>query len=99
MDEIRKGLGKRIRFLRKSGEMTQERLAERAGLCYKYIGEIERGEVNPSLKSMLEVATALGVNIQSLFPSEDDILPKISHKELKTLKEAVAILNKTFESI
>jgi transcriptional regulator with XRE-family HTH domain len=99
MEEIRKGLGKRIRFLRKSGAMTQEQLAEKAGLCYKYIGEIERGEVNPSLKSMLEVASALNVNIQSLFPDGDDILPKITHKELKVLKEATSILSKAFENI
>jgi len=66
---------------------------------YKYIGEIERGEVNPSLKSIVEVAAALGVNIQSLFPTEEDILPNISHKELKTIKEAITILNKTFEKI
>ncbi len=99
MEEIRKGLGKRIRFLRKSERLTQEQLAEKAGLCYKYIGEIERGEVNPSLKSMVEVAAALGVNIQNLFPTEEDILPNISHKELKTIKEAITILNKTFEKI
>lgn len=96
---MRIGLGKRIRFLRKSQGMTQEKLAAKAGLCYKYIGEIERGEVNPSLKSMMEVASALGVNIQNLFPAEDDILPKMTHKELKTLKEAIAILSKTFETI
>ncbi len=99
MEAIRQGLGKRIRFLRKSEKLTQEQLAEKAGLCYKYIGEIERGEVNPSLKSMVEVATALGVNLQSLFPTEDDILPKISHKELKTIKEAVTILSRTFEKV
>ncbi|MBI4680030.1 MAG: helix-turn-helix transcriptional regulator [Nitrospirae bacterium] len=30
---------------------TQEELGEKAGLSYKFVGEIERGEVNPSLDS------------------------------------------------
>ena len=45
MDDIRKGLGKRIRFLRESKGLTQEVLGEKAELSYKFVGEVERGEV------------------------------------------------------
>lgn len=48
IDNIRRGLGKRIRTLRRLKTLTQEELGEKAGLSYKFVGEIERGEVNPS---------------------------------------------------
>lgn len=99
MKKIRQGLGRRIRLLRKSNGLTQEQLAERAGLCYKYVGEIERGEVNPSLKSMVAVATALGVRINDLFPSENDIFPNFAPRDLRLIKEALSLLNSTFSKL
>ncbi|RJP57213.1 MAG: XRE family transcriptional regulator [Deltaproteobacteria bacterium] len=35
MEKIRKALGQRIRTLRKAKNLTQEELAEKAGLSYK----------------------------------------------------------------
>ncbi|MFH1703147.1 MAG: helix-turn-helix transcriptional regulator [Nitrospirota bacterium] len=55
--------------------LTQEELGERAGLSYKFVGEIERGKVNPSLDSIVRIAEALGVKAGDLFPHEADIFP------------------------
>ncbi|MFN3477313.1 MAG: helix-turn-helix transcriptional regulator [Candidatus Methylomirabilales bacterium] len=41
--EARALLGRRIKALRVRRELTQEALGERAGLNYKYLGAIERG--------------------------------------------------------
>ncbi|MBI4378760.1 MAG: helix-turn-helix domain-containing protein [Nitrospinae bacterium] len=38
--------------MRKSRGFTQEELGEKAGLSYKFIGELERGEENVSLDSL-----------------------------------------------
>src|SRR5919106_1437858 len=59
--EARTLLGRRIRALRLRQELTQEALGERAGLNYKYLGAIERGERNLSLKQLLKIAQALGL--------------------------------------
>ena len=46
--------------------MTQERLAEKSDLSYKYLGEVERGDVNVSLDSLVRIAKALGARVHRL---------------------------------
>lgn len=59
--------GSNVRRLRESLGMTQESLAEAAGLDRSYIGGIERGERNPALTAILQLASALGIAPGSLF--------------------------------
>jgi transcriptional regulator with XRE-family HTH domain len=60
-------LGRRIRTLRKSKNLTQEQLGGRAGINYKHLGAIERGDENPSLSVLDKIADGLGVEILELF--------------------------------
>ena len=60
-------LGRRIRGLRKSSNLTQEQLGERSRISYKHLGAIERGEENPSLAVLQKIAKGLGVEISELF--------------------------------
>jgi transcriptional regulator with XRE-family HTH domain len=65
-------LGLRIKALRLRQELTQEALGERAGLNYKYLGAIERGERNLSLKQLLKIAQALEVEPHELLLVEQE---------------------------
>ena len=58
--------GKRVREVRKSKGISQERLAEMAGIDRSYMGNIERGEKNITLKKAYEICDALDVEIQDL---------------------------------
>lgn len=58
--------GKRVRVARKSKGISQERLAEMAGIDRSYMGNIERGEKNITLKKAYEICDALEVEIQDL---------------------------------
>jgi transcriptional regulator with XRE-family HTH domain len=58
-------LGKRIEYLRKEKELTQEELAEKAGLHRAYFWDIENGR-NISIKTAYNIARALGVNLSEL---------------------------------
>jgi transcriptional regulator with XRE-family HTH domain len=73
-DHARNQLGRRVRFLRLKAGLSQEELADECGLDRTYIGGIERGERNPSLKNILKLASTLSVTMPELFtdaPVED----------------------------
>ena len=63
-----KAFGKRVRELRISKGLSQEKLANAAEIPLSQIGRIERGETNPTLSSIHVLSAALGVNIIDLFP-------------------------------
>lgn len=65
-DERMVAFGKRIREVRKSKGISQERLAEMAGIDRSYMGNIERGEKNITLKKAYEVCDALEVDVKDL---------------------------------
>lgn len=58
-DIFLKDLGKSIRNLRKQSGMSQEMLGELANICPKHLGEIERGDSNPSVAIICKIANAL----------------------------------------
>jgi len=62
-----KRFGEQIRHLRKQRGLSQEKLAEMAGLHRNYIGGIERGERNVALLNILRLSKALGVPPSDLF--------------------------------
>ena len=59
-DGILSALGQNVRRRREARELTQEKLAERAGLDPTYISGIERGLRNPGIKNVAKLAKALG---------------------------------------
>lgn len=62
----RRVVGETIRTYRKRASLTQEKLAERADLHHNFIGEVERGNMEISLGSLLKIAKALGVRVTDL---------------------------------
>ncbi len=59
--------GKAIRRLREQAGISQEKLADLAQLDRTYVGGIERGERNISLKNLKKISDALGVKISKVF--------------------------------
>lgn len=66
-DEILRLFGERLRELRRERNLSQEHLAELAGLDRNYIGQIERAERNVALVNIVRIAKALEVEPGELF--------------------------------
>ena len=60
-------LGMKIRVERQKRKMSQEKLAELSNLNRNFIGMIERGETNATVKSLENIANAFQINISELF--------------------------------
>ena len=67
MTDICELIGERIRNERNRRGLTQEELAERAGLHNTYIGQIERAEKNATLITLAKIADGLEVPLVTLF--------------------------------
>lgn len=62
-----KELGKRIKIIRKGQDLTQEMLAEKAGVSQHYIYEIEAGRKAMSIHSFASLTRALDVSADYLY--------------------------------
>jgi transcriptional regulator with XRE-family HTH domain len=62
----RRVVGETIRSYRRKAGLTQEKLAEKADLHHNFIGEVERGNMEASLTSLLKISKALGVRVRDL---------------------------------
>lgn len=66
-DTFLKQFGERVRLLRQRRKLSQEELADRAGIDRTYIGGVERGERNIGLLNIKKLADALSINPKDLF--------------------------------
>ncbi len=104
INEVRKELGSKLKEIRKIKGFTQEVLAEKSNLNYKYLGELERGKVNVSLDSLLRISQALEINIGDLFRRKEEtilqiIFSKMSSQDFELLKKSSELLNIIFSKI
>lgn len=66
-------IGQRIRFYRKKKKLSQEKLAELCDFHPTYIGQLERGEKNPSIESIYKLTKGLGIPITQLLEDIDTL--------------------------
>lgn len=66
MDEFQIQLGTRIRRLREKRGYTQESFADACGLHRNFMGSVERGRQNLTLKSLRIIANGLGISMAKL---------------------------------
>jgi transcriptional regulator with XRE-family HTH domain len=61
-----------VKRVRQEKGLTQEQLAELSGFSQQYISGLEQGRRNPTVVSLYELATALGVSHMELVRSAED---------------------------
>ncbi len=71
IEDIDKKVGLNIRVQRVKRGISQEELADMAGIARSTMGIVERGEQSPSLQTIAKIATALKMDIYKLFLFDD----------------------------
>jgi transcriptional regulator with XRE-family HTH domain len=64
--DMRKLVGGNVRRTRLKKGLTQEDLAEQSGYSQQYLSRLEQGLSNPTVITLFEIATALGVSHMDL---------------------------------
>ncbi|WP_315724785.1 MULTISPECIES: helix-turn-helix transcriptional regulator [unclassified Bradyrhizobium] len=64
--DMRRLVGRNVLRIRKSKDMTQERLAEVSGFSQQYISGLEKGQRNPTVVTIYELSVALDVDYLDL---------------------------------
>jgi len=94
-------LGRTIKVLRTDLGLRRRELAERAGISYSYITEIENGNKPPSASVLDPIATALGVRMSELMhmaegrmdaQSNERNLPSAEEEPVDDLRRASSAL-------
>ncbi|MDR0238726.1 MAG: helix-turn-helix domain-containing protein [Deltaproteobacteria bacterium] len=104
MDEINASLGRRIFALRAAKGLSQDKLAEKAGMSVKHLGKVERGVANASIKCLAEIAEALDMPVRDMLDIEHEqdrekllaelmvAIPKLPMKELQIVYRLMKVL-------
>lgn len=71
MSDVMARFGKCLREVREEAGISQEKLAELAGLHRTYVSSVERGKNNISLVNIEKLALALGVSMRDLMPEAE----------------------------
>ena len=82
MDDFSKGeivdpglaFGKVLRQVRRNAKLTQEQLAHSAGLDRSYISLIERGERQPTVRVIFDLARAIGTTPRELITLTEELV-------------------------
>ncbi|MHB1042870.1 MAG: helix-turn-helix domain-containing protein [Eubacteriales bacterium] len=90
-------IGRRIKEARHKLSLTQEELGDRARLHYSYIGQVERGNKVPSLKTLKKIAAALNVRLEVLL--EDAPEREMSPQHLLAQELVATVKNSSPEDI
>jgi len=102
-EEILEALGRRIRSRREAAGLSQQALAERAKISYKYLGTIERAQVSLSVEVLIKIARALDVEAGELLNQNNMekvdlarakcVLAELPERELTLAVEILEVLN------
>jgi transcriptional regulator with XRE-family HTH domain len=65
--EMLKPVGERIRDLRITKGWSLTAMAKAAGMNASHLGQIERGELDSSLETLFQIATAFKITLSKLF--------------------------------
>ncbi len=62
-----------IRMARLQRRLSQEKLAEMVDISTKYLNMIENRKANPTIVIVVKICIALGINLNAIFPQEQEI--------------------------
>lgn len=96
---IKRAFGKKIKEKRLQQGLTQEQLAERAGISPKSLSQVELGNNFISAENLEQICNALNIQPKSLFDFEKENTEEIIEYVFAKLKQNPTLLDKIYKII
>jgi len=102
--ELKKTLGKNIKFFRFRRQFSQADLAEKANISITFLSNIERGNNFPQAGTLCNLATALDIQVWELFKGEGSseeastLVDRISEDFVRQVNLAMETVHKQYKA-
>lgn len=87
MDQIHKKVGKNLQAVRKARGLSLEQAAELTGVSKAMIGQIERGDSNPTISVLWKIVNGLRISFTSLIEEEEPSVSVVEAAEIEPFVE------------
>ena len=75
MNQLDKNIAVNLKRIRKSRNMSLDMLAEKTGVSKSMLGQIERGESNPTVATIAKIVDGIRVTFEELiYPKTDSVV-------------------------
>ncbi|WP_219835703.1 helix-turn-helix domain-containing protein [Paenibacillus sp. R14(2021)] len=82
-EQIHKKIGKNLQNIRKARSLSLDQVAELTGVSKAMLGQIERGDSNPTISILWKIVNGLHISFTSLI---EDNVPKVTHIRLDEIE-------------
>lgn len=87
MEKIHIKVGRNLQRIRKSRGLSLDKVAELTGVSKAMLGQIERGESNPTVTTLWKIATGLHLSFSSLIEDDSPSVSVISLTDVTPVME------------
>ena len=92
--------GKRLKSIRIQRELSQEELAFKCNMQQSHIGQIERGQKNPTLDTLIKISNGLNISLTELLDFDTNVKNENTNKTINKINAyLVALSSKQQEQI
>ncbi|MFJ5769789.1 helix-turn-helix domain-containing protein [Psychrobacillus sp. NPDC093180] len=88
MDRINQNIGKNLKRVRKERNISLDKTSELTGVSKTMLGQIERGESNPTVTTLWKIANGLRLSFSTLISEETPTVSIIKKNELNPVIES-----------
>ncbi|WP_313894631.1 XRE family transcriptional regulator [Psychrobacillus sp.] len=87
MDQINENIGNNLKRVRKERNISLDKTAELTGVSKTMLGQIERGESNPTVTTLWKIANGLRLSLSSLISGDSPSVTVIKKNKLDPIIE------------
>ncbi len=84
---ITKRIGTNLKQIRVARQLSLDRMAQKTGVSKAMLGQIERGETNPTVSTLWKIANGLRISFSSLIKESEPSVQIVKTEELTPIQE------------